>query len=288
MLTKLFGDDSPGPNNVDSIVLPFPYEGTVSYGGGTAKAPKVILDALENQVEFYDIELKKITCEKIGFYKAPIPPLAGTPKEVHEQIVNMTKAATNSHPDVFLVGLGGEHSVTYPFVRGLIESGRYPEFGVLQIDAHADLRNEWTGTKLSHACVMRRLRDDLNLNTTHVGIRAIGDDEPAYIEEKSIPIFFAPFDTSQIPSILESLPENIFITFDVDGLDPSIMPSTGTPVPGGLLWNDALKLLRSVFINKNVIGMDIVELAPIDNFHAPDFLTAQLLYKCLGYKFCMM
>jgi agmatinase len=300
---RLLGECAPGLHDMSAVVLPFPYEGTVSYGKGAARGPEVILETLATQVEYYDTELRCSPCTQFGLFTLPCKPIIGSPEEVHERIFSMTRdtcrgkaclSPTGCMP--FFIGLGGEHSVTYPFVKGLLEAEVLPKgTGILQIDAHADLRNAYLGNPLSHASVMRRLRDELGLQTVHVGIRAIGGDEPAYIEENDVPVFFAPFEEKQIAHILKELPENVFVTFDVDALDPSIMPSTGTPVPGGLLWYDALKLLRAVFESKNVPAMDIVELAPIEGpvlsgvegLHAPNFLAAQLLYKAISYRFCL-
>lgn len=283
---RFLGTDSPGPDAIHALVLPFPYESTVTYGYGTKGGPAAVLEAAASQVEFYDCDLHYSPCEKMGIFHAPLQEIRGTPAESYESILSLTKKYTAAFPKAFFLGLGGEHATSYPFVQGLLESRILSkEVGILHLDAHADLRDTYGGSKLSHASVMRRLRDDLHLPTVHVGVRAIGDDEPKYIEENDVPVFFAPFSMEQIPAILEKLPKNVFITFDVDVLDPSIMPSTGTPVPGGLQWYPTLDLLQSVFEKKNVIAMDIVELAPIKQLHAPVFLIAQLAYKCIGYKF---
>ena len=277
------------PECADILIFSIPYEGTVSYGNGASRGAEAILKA-SGQVELYNIELNSVPCEKLQVCTLDPIDCKGNPKRAQDiisKLVYGTIKTCNTIPS-FPIALGGEHSITFGFLRGLMEASLIPEnVAILQIDAHADLRNEYNGTPYSHACVMRRIRDDLNLKTVHVGVRAIGDDEPEYIKNNSIPVFFAPFSENQIPKIIDELPENVYLTFDVDGLDPSIMPATGTPVPGGLLWNETLKLLRNLFSKRNVIGMDMVELAPIEGVHTPDFLAAELLYRCIGYKFCL-
>jgi agmatinase len=287
MDTKNFLDiESPGAEKADALIFPFPYEGTVSYGGGTAKGPEVILEA-SAQEELYDVELQCVPHENIGIHTFPSIITKGSPKEVHEYMAKQVCATVKKYPNKFYLGLGGEHAVTHAFVQGLVESETLPQFDVLQIDAHTDLRDTWEDSKFSHACVMRRLRDDLHLKSVHVGIRGVGPEEIPYIKEQQVPVFYAPYTSEQIADILKHLGDNVFITFDVDGLDPSIMPATGTPVIGGLGWEDATGLLRAVFKEKNVIGMDVVELAPSDHFPFANDVAAKLVHKSLTYKFCL-
>jgi agmatinase len=186
----------------------------------------------------------------------------------------------------FVVGLGGEHSLTKGMLDALLEV-RGRDFGVLQLDAHADLRDSYDGTRDSHACIMRRV-DDLGLVYGQVGIRSLSKGEADFVKKRGRKIYFAheiQGESAWMDEVIDALPENVYITIDVDCLDPSIMPSTGTPEPGGLDWYTVTSFLRKACEKKKVIGFDVVELAPISGLHAPDFLTAKLVYRLLGYIF---
>ena len=265
-------------------VLPVPYEGTVSYGTGTGKGPDALLRA-SSFLEIYDEELDQETCS-IGIHPLDHVDCSGSAEDAMEAI---RKAALRPLMDgKFLATIGGEHSITKPVLDALIEAkGR--DFGVLQIDAHADLRNEYEGTKLSHACIMRRV-DDMALSYSQVGIRALSSEEAEFLKGKGQRPFFAHEIMNRpreewIKEVVQTLPEKVYITIDIDGLDPSIMPATGTPEPGGIGWYDLTALIREVAHERDVIGIDLVELAPIEGMHAPDFLAAKLLYRSLGYIF---
>jgi agmatinase len=174
--------------------------------------------------------------------------------------------------------LGGEHTVTLGALRALKAAGE--EFGVIQFDAHADLRDEYEGSKLSHACVMRRAVDGLGLPLFQVGVRALSLEEHELRIERGIGFSNGwNFSADKIPA---DFPEKVYITFDVDGLDPSAMPSTGTPVPDGLTWREAFQCLEEISKVRKIIAADVVELAPIDGLHAPDFGAAQLVYRIMG------
>jgi len=178
------------------------------------------------------------------------------------------------------LSLGGEHTISYGLISAFKE--KYKDFSVLQIDAHSDLRDEYEGTKFSHACVMRRVRD-LGISVTGVGIRSQDETEIGYMKKKKIKtIFYAPM--IPLKKIISSLSKNVYITFDVDGLDPSIMPSTGTPEPGGLGWYEVLSLIKQVAKERKIVGADIVELSPLKGIIFPDFLAAKLAYKIIGYS----
>jgi agmatinase len=246
-------------------ILPAPLEETVSYGGGTKNGPQAILEA-SDQLEAFDG--KSLPCElgihTDGFFQSL--------EEVEQAVSRVWKNGT------FPFLLGGEHTVTLGALRALKAAGE--EFGVIQFDAHADLRDEYEGSKLSHACVMRRAVDDLGLPLFQIGVRALSLEEHQFRQERGIRFSKGwNFSADELPA---DFPEKVYITFDVDGLDPSVMPSTGTPVPDGLSWREAFQCLEEIARVRKIIAADVVELAPIDGLHAPDFGVAQLVYKILG------
>jgi agmatinase len=201
-----------------------------------------------------------------------------SPQEAYSQIKKAIKQILADKK--FVVMLGGEHSITPGAVAAFKE--KYKDLSVLQIDAHSDLRNEYEGTKFNHACTMKRVWD-LGVSVTAVGIRSQDETEADYIRKEKIKtIFYAP--DLPIKKIISSLSKNIYLTFDLDGLDPSIMPSTGTPEPGGLGWYETLNLLKQVAKAKRIVGADIVELSPLRGIVFPDFLAAKLAYKIIGYS----
>jgi len=259
------------------VVIPVPYEETTSYGKGAKFGPKAILEA-SKIVEDYDIELGFEPQQKTGGIHT-FPFITGK-KDIHKKVFNAIKRALSK--DKFFVVLGGEHSISYGAVKATKEF--YPNLSVLQFDAHADLRDSYLNNKHSHACIMRRISPMCPF--VQVGIRSQCLEEKEYIEEYSLEkkVFYAhEYDDSKTAKIVEHLTDNVYITFDVDCLDPSIMPSTGTPEPGGLLWYQVLKILRLVFKKRNVVGVDIVELAPIRGIHFPEYTIAKLVYKIIGY-----
>lgn len=242
-------------------VICAPMEETVSYGGGTGRGPQAILDA-SDQLEAFDG--KSSPCE-LGIHTAGF--FQGL-EEVEAAVSNAWK--NGKFPFV----LGGEHTVTLGALRALRAAGE--EFGIIQFDAHADLRDEYEGSKLSHACVMRRAVDDLGLPLFQIGVRALSLEEHEFRQRNEISFSM---DWENIP---KDFPEKVYITFDVDGLDPSAMPSTGTPVPDGLSWREAFQCLEEISKVRKIIAADVVELAPIDGLHAPDFGAAALVYKIMG------
>lgn len=269
-------------NKSPVVVLPIPYEGTVSYGGGASKGPRAILNA-SLQLEAYDEELQR-EIASIGIHTLPEVTPAKTPSDMMRTIYEA--ALKPLRDDKFVVGLGGEHSLTKGILDALLEV-RGRDFGVLQLDAHADLRDSYDGTRDSHACIMRRV-DDLGLAYSQVGIRSLSKREADFVKKKGRKIYFAheiQGESAWMDEAVDELPENVYITIDVDCLDPSIMPSTGTPEPGGLDWYAVTSFLRKVCEKKKVIGFDVVELAPTPGLQAPDFMTAKLVYRLLGYIF---
>ena len=263
-----------------AVILPIPYEGTVSYGTGTSKGPSAILDA-SKQVELYDEELGKEPYNEGIWTEDELKP-AKDPAKMVEQVYNAAKRHVSAGK--FLVSLGGEHSIPTGIVKAYKE--KYPKLSVLQFDAHGDLREEYSGTKFSHAAVMSRIRE--MCPAVQVGIRAFSKEEAEKIRKNKYPVFLAKDiynDEKWFDSAIKGLSNDVYITFDIDAFDPSIMPATGTPEPGGLQWYPVLKFLRKVFKEKNVVGFDLVELAPIEGRHDCDFLAARLVHKIIGYKF---
>ena len=263
------------------VILPVPLDRTTSYVSGTRNGPHEILVA-SSHIELWDEETQT-DVHSIGIYTLPEMefPFAGMDEVVCEirrvasELVNRGK---------FPLVLGGEHSIT-PAVVGAV-AAKHPGLSVLQIDAHADLRDSFMGTPHNHACAMRRTLDFAP--TTQVGIRSLSPEEAAAAPGLRTTIFYdynMRADPRWIDRVVESLTDTVYITIDVDGLDPAIMPATGTPEPGGLSWYETLALLRAVIERRTVVGCDIVELSPMAGHVAPNFLCAKLIYKILSYRF---
>lgn len=260
------------------VVLPVPYDETSTWGKGADKGPDAIIEASAN-MELYDIETDS-EVYKTGIFTAP----AVTEKSSPENMVNAVHRETANYlkQGKFVVGLGGEHSVTTGFVRAHAEV--YKNMSVLQLDAHTDLRPEYEGSPYNHACVMSRVAELCPI--VQVGIRSMDTVEKPFLVKNKL--FLAEDIHSRnnwYQEVVDQLTENVFITVDLDVFDPSIMPSTGTPEPGGMLWYETIKLLKLVSQQRNIIGFDVVELAPTEYDKAPDFLAAKLVYKLLSYRF---
>jgi len=250
-------------------ILPAPYEKTVSYGGGTARGPEAILEA-SYQLEAYDGI--SCPCEKGIHTHPPQHTLAFMEREI-AQILKQHKIP---------VMLGGEHTVTVAALKALRATGE--EVGIIQFDAHADLRAEYEGDTLSHACALHHAVE-MNFPLFQIGVRSLSLPEVELRKEKNIPYLDGyEIGRNGIPENLlpEDFPDKVYITIDVDGLDPSIMPATGTPEPGGLNWFQLFQCLEQITSQKTIVGFDVVELAPIKNFHAPDFLCARMIYNLMG------
>ncbi len=270
-----------------AAILPVPYDLTTSYQPGARRGPIAILEA-STHLETYDHELGAEIFEHVGIETLPavVPDTSG-PAATMARIERVARSVVRRGS--FLIGLGGEHSVSAPLVRAV--RSRHRSLGVLQLDAHADLRDDFEGSEHNHACVMHRLLDD-GVPIAQVGIRSLTREEGELIHRRSVCTVFAdeavnrPVD-SWIGRVLEALPEKVYVTVDVDAFDPSIMPATGTPEPGGLDWYRALSVLRAVAERKRIVGFDVVELAPMPGNVAPDFLAAKLVYTLLGYAFLL-
>jgi agmatinase len=267
--------------------LPIPYDLTTSYQPGARRGPIAILEA-STHLETFDEELGRETWEEVGIETLPaVVPDTSSPAATLERIERVASEIVSGGK--FLVALGGEHSVSAPLVRAV--RGKNPGLGVLQLDAHADLRDSFEGSPHNHACVMRRVIDD-GVPLAQVGVRSLTGEERALIRELGICTVFAPEAVGEpveswIDRVLSALPEDVYITVDLDVFDPAVMPATGTPEPGGLDWYRALAVLRGVARRKRIVGFDVVELAPIPGNVAPDFLAAKLAYRLLGYAFLL-
>ena len=271
--------------NSEIVIQSVPYEKTVSYGKGTSKGPKAILKA-SHYVEFFDEELNRELCFEKGI--AALSPLnleKLPPAEAIKKIYESTKNLLNKNK--FVVTLGGEHTISQAPIKAFLE--KYPDLTVLQFDAHSDLRNSYEGTKYSHASVMARVAE-MTKSIVQVGIRAQCKEEYEFIKSNGIAAFYAHDIFSSVSDkwhkdVINALGKNVYITFDVDGFDPSLLPATGTPEPGGLFWDDTMNLLKKIGESKNIVGFDVVELAPSKAHPASDFIAAKLVYKMLNYAF---
>ena len=263
-------------------ILPIPYEGTTSFGAGTRNGPHEIIKA-SRYLELYDEELEA-DVSKRGIHTLPaVQTLVSSPAAKVEELYRAAKNVLSD--DKFLISLGGEHTITPPLVKAHLE--KHPDLTVLQIDAHGDLRESYEGSEYSHACAMRRV---LELTTAvQVGIRSISSAEMEALPSLPTRVFFAHEihkEPQWIHRVVEALDDApVYVTVDLDGLDPSVMPSVGTPEPGGLDWYQVCDLLKELSSKKEVVGFDVNELAPIPGLAAPNFLAAKLVYKMLGYVF---
>jgi len=263
-----------------------PLENTVSYGPGTKNGPKEILKA-SHYVEFYDEETNCELCFEKGITTLPIKNFDSLKSQT--AINRIEKDVTNLiSDDKFVVMLGGEHTVTLGSV--LAHHKKYDDLSILQFDAHSDLRDSYEGSKFSHASVMSRVFE-FNKKIVQVGIRAQCKEEADFIKDNNIKTFYARDIRSEKSNVkwqnrlINALTDNVYITFDIDGFDPIIVPATGTPEPGGLFWDETLDLIKLVGNKKNIVGFDVVELAPSKFHTSSNFVAAKLVYKILNYSF---
>jgi agmatinase len=271
--------------NAGTLILPIPYESTVSYQGGTRRGPAAILEA-SRYLELYDQELD---FEPAGDGVFTLPALhlsAAGPEQAVRELREAYDSILAEAGDRLVIGLGGEHSISSAPVRAHAARLQGERLSVLQFDAHSDLRLEYEGSPYSHAAVMARCLEDVEI--VALGIRALTSEERQLIRDRdTITTLFAEEmwdNEAWIDRAIEALGDTVYITFDVDYFDPALMPATGTPEPGGPDWYPTLKLLRRVFAERRVVGVDVVELAPMPGNAAPEFLTAKLIYKMIGYR----
>ena len=270
--------------NEKAIVIPFGLEKTVSYGGGTKNGPKEIIKA-SHQVELYDEEFNCEPFRKIGIKTIKPFKISKNIKIALDQISKLNDKILSKN--LFPLTLGGEHSITPGCIRPFAK--KYKNICILHFDAHADLRNSYNNEKYSHASAIRRCLDNKNISLISFGIRNISKEEIPYLKKNSkrINIFWAKdkkkWDLKRFKNLIKK--KNVYLTFDVDGLDSSLMPATGTPEPGGLFWDETLEIIKIAAKNSNLVGADINELAPIKGFNSYNFLVAKLAYKILSYKF---
>ena len=279
-----FGGLPPELSELDTaryVVLPLPYEVTTSYKKGTKLGPRAIIEASRN-MELYDEELGFEPCEAgihtsedVLFHDIHPRAMVDTVKEAVLHFLRKGK---------FVVSLGGEHNLTFPCF--LAHREVHGEIGIVQLDAHGDLRDTYEGTPFNHACVMRRIVG-CSAGTAQVGIRSICREEAAFLKEKgNWPVIWArecQDGDGWMDRALAALPERVYLTVDVDGFDPSLVPNTGTPEPGGLLWYPTLRFLERLCRERQVVGMDVMELSPDAVHHCADFLVARLIYKVMGW-----
>ncbi|MEO1210752.1 MAG: agmatinase [Cyanobacteria bacterium J06638_20] len=286
MLPFLEAEVSAPQDTARVVILPIPYEATTTYRKGCENGPAALLDASQ-QVEYYDEELEREFWE-VGIYThEPVADTRDRPYTAEEmlQVTEETVACLIAEGK-FVIGLGGEHSIT----TGIVEAYRkaYSEpFTVVQIDAHGDLRHEYEGSIHNHACVMRRIVD-MGLPTVQIGIRSICREEADLIKEKQLSVFRAR-EIAMQPDWLERAlaaiqTEKVFFTIDLDGIDPTLIPGVGTPEPGGLDWYSLTTFIRRVFEGHDVMGCDVMELAPIQDSVVSEFTAAKLVYKLIGYQ----
>ena len=264
-----------------AVILPVPFERTTSYVPGTKNGPREII-AASGQVELYDEELGREICD-VGIHTLPAmeSPFASTDDALAEM---RRVAAWLAGAGKFFVALGGEHALTAPLVAGV--AGVHPGVTVLQIDAHADLRESYMGDRFSHASAMRRVLE--YAPAVQVAIRNLSSPEADAIPGLPTKVFYdwnMREDPAWMSRIVEALGDKVYITIDLDGIDPGVMPAVGTPEPGGLSWRELLALMKLVMTKKTVVAADVVELCPIPGFVAPNFLAARLVYKLIGYRF---
>lgn len=281
-------EDAAAFDAAQAVILPVPYEATTSFGGGTGGGPGAIIES-SRYIELYDQELDAEPYE-VGIATLPALSLTGAgPAEAIGELREAYDRVLDAGPGKFVIALGGEHSISSAPILAwsdrLRKEGR--RLTVLQVDAHTDLRPEYEGSPYSHASVMARVKDDVEI--VAVGIRAITAEEMQLVRKSdNIHVFLADdihTGDAWMDDVMARLGDDVYITFDVDGFDPSLVPATGTPEPGGLQWYPVMKLLRRVFSERTVHAADIVELAPMPGYPAADFLVAKLAYKMIGYRF---
>ncbi len=278
------GIDNKSKARENVVVIPFGLEKTVSYGSGTKNGPKEIIKA-SHQVELFDEELNKEPYKHIGIKTLSPFAIKKNMQDALKQLANINEILLNKKK--FPLVLGGEHSLTPGSIRPFVK--KYKEIYLLHFDAHADLRESYNGNKYSHASAIKRCLDYKNVKVISFGIRNISSNEVNFLKKnkKRIHIFWAKdkakWNLNKFKKIIKN--KKVYITFDVDGLDSSLMPATGTPEPGGLFWDETIKIIKIASQYSNIVGADINELSPIKGFDSYNFLAAKLAYKIISYSF---
>lgn len=260
------------------VILPVPYDSTTEYKSGTREGPQAIIDASQ-YLELYDIELGQEISE-IGILTFPeVQPLMSGPEPMVERVYQIASGLAGTGR--LIVMLGGEHTLTLGMVRAFRE--KYADLSVLHLDAHTDLRDQYLGARYSHACVMRRVRELCPV--VHAGIRSLSREEYEFLQQQHVEPFYVESLTSPdgISGAVALLSHTVYISIDLDVLDPSIMSAVGTPEPGGLSWQQLLDVLRAATDGRKIVGFDLVELCPREGPNACAFLAAKLAYKLIGY-----
>jgi agmatinase len=260
------------------VVVPVPFDLTTSWMSGTSHGPKALIEA-SGYMELYDIETKSEVYRKIIATDQDVD--AANTEELNQRVYE--RVSKHLGAKKFVVTLGGEHSISYGAAKAHIE--KFSDLSILHLDAHTDRREEFEDNKFSHACTLRRI-SELNDDIVSVGIRSLDISELQYLDKKKV--FYAEdifHSMNWVEEVVKLLKPNVYLTFDLDVFDPAIMPSTGTPEPGGMYWYQVLTLLKEVTKARNLVGCDVVELSPNEVNKGPDFLAAKLIYKILSYKF---
>jgi len=262
-----------------TVILPVPYDSTSEWRSGSRRGPQAIIDASQ-YLELYDLELDR-EIYKIGISTLPrIEPLLSSPQDMIDRVCEVIKGLIQR--EKFVVLLGGEHSLSLGAVRAFKEA--LPRLSVLQLDAHADLRDEYLGTKYGQACVMRRIFELCPIS--QVGVRSLSWEEKQFLSQNKLTPFYMSnlsSGTASIDKIVDSLSQDVYVTIDVDVLDPSIMPAVGTPEPGGMSWRQILNIVESVTLHKHVVGFDLMEFCPAEGPGSCAYLLAKLAYKLIGW-----
>ncbi|MFH0972077.1 MAG: agmatinase [Candidatus Micrarchaeota archaeon] len=283
--TNFSGADKLAYGKCKVVFIPVPFDGTASYKKGTARAPRAIIDA-SMYLEWFDEELV-FEPASLGFCTLKMLPSRGRkPEEIANSVEKIVSQVIEDGKFPFI--LGGEHSISAGAFAALKQ--KIGGFTVLQFDAHTDLRDEYEGSKYSHACVMRRALD-LGLGIVQVGVRSLPVENHEWMQKNmaGVKTFYAKDKAEwKISEIIAACGKKVYVSFDVDAFDSSIMPATGTPEPGGIAWADAMAILREVGSKREIIGADVMELLPTPGLHACDFLAAKLAYKIIGYSFARL
>jgi agmatinase len=266
------------PRQAKTVILPVPYDSTTEWRSGSRHGPQAIIDASQ-YLELYDLELDRETY-KVGISTLPgVEPLLSSPQDMINRLYEVVRGLVQK--EKFVVMLGGEHSLSLGAVRAFKEA--FPRLSVLQLDAHADLRDEYLGTKYGQACVMQRIFELCPIS--QVGVRSLSREEKEFLTQKKLQPFFMSdlaSNAASIDQIVHSLSQDVYVTIDVDVLDPSIMPAVGTPEPDGMSWRQILAILESVTLHKHIVGFDLMEFCPAEGPSSCAFLLAKLAYKIIG------